>query len=195
MIRAPLRIAISCFYVLTLACGPSADAQARELFVAKDGDDQGAGTSAAPFLTINRAAQVAQPGDTVTVRAGVYREWVNPARGGSSEDARIVYQSAPGERVRLLGSEVVTGWQKEGNLHRATVPNSTFGDFNPFATLTRHPQDIIEDQTEGAKGWGWLNYGKWDASRRGLLRRTSAPRASDQGRAVRGVDLACRGKR
>ena len=36
-----------------------------------------------PFATINRAAQILQPGERVVVASGIYREWVRPARGGS----------------------------------------------------------------------------------------------------------------
>ena len=49
--------------------------------VAATGDDIAAGTESAPFRTINHAAQVALPGDTVLVHEGVYREWVKPANG------------------------------------------------------------------------------------------------------------------
>ena len=69
--------------------------------------------AATPFKTINYAAQLAQPGDVITVHAGTYREWINPARGGESDAKRIVYQAAPGEEVFIKGSEVITGWKKE----------------------------------------------------------------------------------
>ena len=59
------------------------------------------------WQTINRAAQLAQPGDTVLVHAGVYRERVAPARGGQPGQP-IVYQAAPGETVTIKGSEL---WQ------------------------------------------------------------------------------------
>ena len=49
-----------------------------EYHVAKNGSDLGKGTKEDPFLTINRAASLAQPGDTVIVHEGVYREWVKP---------------------------------------------------------------------------------------------------------------------
>lgn len=52
--------------------------------VSKSGDDQNPGSKQAPFLTINQAAQTAQPGDTILVHQGTYREWVNPQVGGSS---------------------------------------------------------------------------------------------------------------
>ena len=69
--------------------------------IAKTGSDVNDGTEAGPFLTINRAAAVAQPGDTIVVHAGEYREWVKPQRGGLSDQRRITYQTAAGEHVAL----------------------------------------------------------------------------------------------
>jgi hypothetical protein len=43
--------------------------------------DSNPGTRDQPFATINRAAQVLQPGERVVIAAGVYRERVIPARG------------------------------------------------------------------------------------------------------------------
>ncbi|MFO0930385.1 MAG: right-handed parallel beta-helix repeat-containing protein [Gemmataceae bacterium] len=79
-----------------------------------------------------------QPGDTVTVRAGTYRERVNPPRGGESEARRIVYQAAAGERVEIKGSEIVQGWKKErGDAWTVTLPNAFFGAFNPYSDRIR----------------------------------------------------------
>lgn len=44
-------------------------------YVAKSGSDRNPGTKNCPFLTIQRAADVAVAGDTVIVHEGVYREW------------------------------------------------------------------------------------------------------------------------
>lgn len=103
--------------------------------VSTSGSDAAQGTESAPFRTINHAAQVAMPGDTVLVHGGEYREWVRPARGGLSNTRRITYTVADGEHAVIKGSEPVTGWEREeGSVWRASVPNSVFGDFNPFAT-------------------------------------------------------------
>src|SRR3954468_20093598 len=102
--------------------------------VAKTGSDIEDGSQASPFLTINRAAAVAQPGDTIVVHAAEYREWVRPQRGGLSDRRRITYQAAAGEHVVIKGSERVTGWTAEdGGVWRVAVPNALFGGFNPFA--------------------------------------------------------------
>ncbi|HEV2279736.1 MAG TPA: right-handed parallel beta-helix repeat-containing protein [Acidobacteriaceae bacterium] len=78
---------------------------------AQNADDSGPGTKERPFRTINRAAQVLQPGERVVIAEGVYREEVRPARGGTGPDAMISYEAAPGAKVVVKGSEVVTGWE------------------------------------------------------------------------------------
>ncbi|GAA4604580.1 hypothetical protein BJY16_005059 [Actinoplanes octamycinicus] len=104
------------------------------LHVATTGSDAADGSAERPFRTINRAAALARPGDTVVVHAGEYREWVTPRRGGLSDSRRITYQAADGEHVVIKGSERVTGWEPDGGtVWRATVPTTLFGDFNPFA--------------------------------------------------------------
>src|SRR5437762_9237466 len=96
-----------------------------EYHVAINGSSQNDGSSSAPFSTISAAAQAAQPGDVVVVHAGVYRERVNPPRGGRSDAERIVYQAAPGERVEIKGSEIVTGWTRlSGDTWTVRLPNS-----------------------------------------------------------------------
>lgn len=104
------------------------------LHVATTGSDDAEGSAERPFRTINQAAAIAQAGDTVVVHAGEYREWVKPRRGGLSDTRRITYRAAEGEHVVIKGSERVTGWAPEGGgVWRVVVPNSLFGEFNPFA--------------------------------------------------------------
>lgn len=111
------------------------------LHVSTSGSDSADGSAGSPFRTINRAAQATEPGDTVLVHAGVYREWVNPPRGGTAE-APITFQPALGpdgrfEPVTISGAELVTGWRPhpgaEGRVWVAEVPNALFGELNPFA--------------------------------------------------------------
>jgi alpha-N-arabinofuranosidase len=120
---------------------------AREIHVAKNGSDSNPGDRQTPYLTIDKAAHVAQPGDIVVVHAGTYREWVKPVRGGTSEADRITYRAAPGDEVIVKGSECVDGWVREsGDVWKLVLPNTFFGDYNPYAL-----------QVSG----GWLNYGQW----------------------------------
>jgi len=134
MIRSNGRVLCRCV-ALALA-GFAASVQAAEYHVAVTGKDDNAGTAAAPLKTIAAAAAKAQPGDTVTVHAGTYRERVNPPRGGTDDAHRITYQAAPGEKVEIKGSEIVTGWKKlQHDTWQVTLPNTFFGKFNPYADL------------------------------------------------------------
>jgi hypothetical protein len=63
---------------------------ARKYYVSPRGDNANPGTLDKPFRTIRAAADVLQPGDTCIIRAGTYREYVNPKRGGTGENQRIV---------------------------------------------------------------------------------------------------------
>jgi len=107
---------------------------AREIHVAVGGNDKAMGTAKEPLRTINKAAQIAKPGDVVTVHKGEYREWVKPQEGGLSEQQRITYQAAKGEKVVIKGSEQIKEWEKvEGSVWKAIVPNDVFQDYNPYA--------------------------------------------------------------
>ncbi|HPU96436.1 MAG TPA: carbohydrate-binding protein [Candidatus Hydrogenedentes bacterium] len=111
---------------------------AREWHVSPSGDDNNPGDAAAPLKTIQAAANRAMPGDTVLIHEGLYRERVDPPRGGASDAERITYQAAPGARPEIRGSEVVKGWEKvSGDVWKLTLPASFFGDFNPFADEIR----------------------------------------------------------
>ena len=102
--------------------------------VAMTGSDSSDGSQGRPFRTINQAADLARAGDTVVVHEGEYRESVQPRRGGLSDQRRITYEAAAGERVVIKGSEPVTGWDAVGGtVWKVSVANSLFGSFNPFA--------------------------------------------------------------
>src|SRR5690349_20001827 len=74
-------------------------------------DDNSPGTKTPAFRTINRAAELLQPGERVVIASGVYRECVRPARGGTSPSQMISYEAAPGAQVVIKGSEVLKdGW-------------------------------------------------------------------------------------
>jgi len=130
------------FFVLTIACM----ANGRSYHVALTGNDRHVGSQSSPLRTIQAAAMRAQPGDRVVLHEGVYRERVSPPRGGSSDNKRIVYENVPGETVVIKGSEIVKGWEKLTNdVWKVTLPNSFFGEFNPF-------QDVISGDWFHPKG-------------------------------------------
>ena len=119
----------------------------QQYHVSVHGNDADSGSAESPLKTISAAAQLARPGDTITVHEGTYREWVRPPRGGTGEDTRITYRAAEGEKVVIKGSEIIKGWKKvRGSTWKAELPNTFFGDYNPYALKLTG---------------GWLEYGKW----------------------------------
>ncbi len=69
MIQKTIVIFAGLIAVVSAAC-------AAELNVAISGNDANPGIRKAPFRTIQHAADLAQPGDVITVHEGVYRERV-----------------------------------------------------------------------------------------------------------------------
>jgi hypothetical protein len=87
-------------------------------YVSTTGSDSNHGTKAHPFQTIQHGADVAQPGDTVWIMGGTYRETVTPARSGTS--------AAPISFRPLSGKQKVTvdGTDPLGNFQSTNVGNS-----------------------------------------------------------------------
>jgi alpha-N-arabinofuranosidase len=109
---------------------------AKEYHVSPAGHDSHAGSIEQPLKSISAAAAIARPADVITVHEGVYRERVNPPRGGVSADQRIVYQAAPGCNSIIKGSEIIKGWgYVQDGVWRVTLPNHFFGDFNPYSDV------------------------------------------------------------
>ncbi len=91
--------------------------------------DSGPGTEAQPFMTINKGAQTAQPGDTVLAYAGVYREDVMPVEGGTAGNP-IIYKAKDGNKVYIKGSEVINSWVLQGDgTWQVTLTPSFFGSY------------------------------------------------------------------
>lgn len=83
----------------------SATAHAADRYVSLSGNDANAGTLAAPFRTMTQAALVAQPGDTIHVRGGVYPERVKIYSKGTAA-ARITFRPYNSEKVVIDGTTV-----------------------------------------------------------------------------------------
>ena len=121
------------FYLLILVVFKTSLISAKEFHVSIKGSDTNDGSALKPVKTISAAVKFAFPGDTITVHAGTYREWINPVRGGENDSKRIVYRAAPGEKVEIKGSEIITGWKKEKDgVWKVVIPNTQFGDYNPY---------------------------------------------------------------
>jgi alpha-N-arabinofuranosidase len=147
--------------ILFAGCALNPFGSARDAYhVSVNGNDANDGSKSRPFKTISAAALRAQPGDVITVHEGVYRERINPPRGGESDARRIVYQAARGEKVEIKGSEVIKNWEKIGNdTWKVTLPNSFFGNFNPYSDLI-HGDWFSPNGRQHHTGAVYLN-GEW----------------------------------
>nr|WP_169605345.1 DUF1565 domain-containing protein [Microscilla sp. PRE1] len=115
-LRAPKSVRFISFVgaIFIALCGSATD-----YYVAKDGNDENPGTEEAPFLTISKAASVLQAGDVCYIKAGIYRETVEPDVSGVSGNP-ITFTSYPGDSVVVLGTTKVTRWEPyQGSIYRA----------------------------------------------------------------------------
>ncbi len=91
------------------------------------------GTQEHPFSTISQAAAIAVPGDEILIGEGVYREWVDPPRGGTDDAHRITYRAMPGTQPVLSGAQILRDWICMGeHLYRTQIPRADFGNYCPY---------------------------------------------------------------
>ncbi|NDW10143.1 T9SS type A sorting domain-containing protein [Dysgonomonas sp. 520] len=98
------RCLLSLFSLLLLSsvCG-------RSYFVSPTGNDSADGNINSPLLTINKAVDLVQPGDTIFVRGGTYMLQATiriKAKQNAREDARIYLWAYNNERVIIDGSQI-----------------------------------------------------------------------------------------
>ena len=99
-------------YLFVVCCASILVLNARTYFVAPNGSDEYKGNMAHPFATINRAVDVAQAGDTVYFRQGIYRvsastpdpkdkryDYICHFTRSGREDAPIVFSGYKNERA------------------------------------------------------------------------------------------------
>ena len=85
-----------------MACVPAALGQSNSSFyVATNGNDSNPGTEAAPWRTVQHAADTVRAGSTVNVRGGIYEELVTIKTSGNATDGYITFRSFPGETAIL----------------------------------------------------------------------------------------------
>jgi len=130
--------------------------------------DDNDGTPSRPLKTINAAAQIATPGTRVLIHGGTYRETVQPARGGTSPEKMISYETYQGEEVIIKASVEVkdfkpsVGWRltrgfrgdpektKGIKVWEIELDPEDFKGYNPFCAVNiLHDRLFIEyDKTD-----------------------------------------------
>ena len=161
---------------LSVACAvalaASVCAWAETFYVATSGNDAAAGAESAPLLTVQAALQKAHAGDTVFVKAGVYRGRLTFPRDGAAGKPIVL----TGEAGAIIdGGTILTGWQRApeagGNIYRAayTGPQPYNLTWNNKYILVIRDEFMAKDGMtilkDGPSGWdtyGGKPYRGWD---------------------------------
>ena len=93
---------------------------------APDASDENPGTEGQPWRTLGKAADSAVAGDTVWIKAGVYRETLHVTKSGEPGKS-IVFQAFGDHPVMITSPKyAVTGWKKvkgTKNIYEAPAPD------------------------------------------------------------------------
>ena len=109
--------------VMLIACVSGAFGQPNSSFyVSTSGNDSNPGTQAAPWRTVQHAADTVRAGSIVNVRGGVYEELVSIKASGNATDGFITFRSYRGETA-VLEAEHFTPSGRSGVL---TIDNKSY---------------------------------------------------------------------
>jgi len=106
-------------------------------YVSTTGNDSNPGTQAAPWRTIQRAANSARAGSTVNVRGGIYEELVSINVSGNASDGFITFRSDPGETA-VLDATRLTPAGRQGVV---TIHNQSYLRIEGFEVRNFHTSE------------------------------------------------------
>ncbi len=113
--------------LLTAAIALTAvSAHAAVYYVSTEGNDANGGTAARPWLTLQHAVDVVQPGDTILVRGGTYAGCRIGRSGGPDKPCTL--KAEP-------GAEVVLDRPGAENRHNSILEVESFGDTISYWTI------------------------------------------------------------
>jgi parallel beta-helix repeat protein len=131
------------FFVALCALAAPAPSLAAVYYVATTGADGSPGTLAQPWRTLQHAADVMAPGDTVLARGGTYAESVSLERGGLP-GARLRFAAYPNETVILDGGGTLyAGFTTDANqdISDITIDGFTIRNFANFGVVAWSTND------------------------------------------------------
>ena len=140
--------------VLALLCLPCY-VHAKDVYVSNQGLDTNPGTREKPLLTLLRAAEQAEAGDTVILRGGIYRETLTIRHSGAANNP-LTFVAAKGEKAVLTGSDLVKDWYPyKGSIMQCKIPKALEQGFNQvflngeMLSMARFPNETSHDLHKG----------------------------------------------
>ncbi|MCX5643933.1 MAG: DUF1565 domain-containing protein [Phycisphaerae bacterium] len=120
-----------------------------------------------PLASLAKACAIAQPGETIVLRGGVYREVLAPKNDG------VTVRAMQGEKVTISGADLIEGWKREVE-----------GSWS--APLAAEPKKVLRD----GRPWREFRYDK--AAQRITMKAGGDPRLHVFETVLReqGIDLA-----
>jgi len=123
------------YVVLLLSLFLIGEVGATTYYVSWNGNDKNSGSTSAPFITIQKAADIVNAGDTVYVRAGTYGGFQIHQKNGASS-AWIVFKPYPGETVTID----VYANNYSSSFHSIDVAASSYIEINGFKITNSDPK-------------------------------------------------------
>jgi hypothetical protein len=114
-------------------------------------DEPAWGYPAVPLASLARACAIAQPGETIVLRGGVYREVLAPKNDG------VTILAMKGEKVTISGADLIEGWQHDA-------------DGSWSAPLAAEPRKVLRD------GRPWSEFSYDQAAQRITMKTGGDPR-------------------
>ena len=117
------------------ACLAPSRNESNGYFVAPYGSDDNPGTLLRPFKTVQKCAELVQPGSTCWLRSGTYRETIVPKTSGTKTQP-IAFAAYKNEPVTISGTEIVDDWSVDReSVYRTKVdlPVDGYSDTGFFA--------------------------------------------------------------
>jgi len=97
-------------------------------------DDPAWGYPAVPLASLAKACALAEPGETIVLRGGVYRELLRPKNDG------VTFRAMKGEMVTISGADLIADWKREANgtwsAPLESKPRKILRDGKPWAEFT-----------------------------------------------------------
>jgi parallel beta-helix repeat protein len=137
-----INLVMAVFIIFVLSVNPdtpiSAVVASDSYFVSQSGSDSSPGTEEQPWKTIQKAAESASPGSTVSIKAGTYYERINIKVSGASAEEPIIFKNYNSDRVIIDGSRSSAS-EQEDMIH---ISNRSFVELIGLEIVNNTNKDV-----------------------------------------------------